>query len=163
VAGSPDECTRVDDDFVQDHRQPGPLPDPQALFERSARLFYAQTRHALQHPNVMDCFGQTPTAVRVGDDRIVRVRRADYGAHPSPPRFSALSQCKAVRLRCRLARTRREAPFFPEAAVNMFLYMLGNMVSVAGRNEPIPATNGVIMVRDVALVGLLLAECRPPR
>jgi predicted nucleotidyltransferase len=53
---------------------------------------------------------------------------------------------------------RREAPFFPEAAVDMFLYMLGNMVSVVGRNEPIPATNGVIMVRDVALVGLLLAE-----
>jgi hypothetical protein len=40
----------------------------------------------------------------------------------------------------------------------MFLYMLGNMVSVVGRNEPIPATNGVMMVRDVALVGLLLAE-----
>jgi predicted nucleotidyltransferase len=53
---------------------------------------------------------------------------------------------------------RREAPFFAEAAVDMFLYMLGNMVSVVGRNEPIPATNGVIMVRDVALVGLLLAE-----
>jgi hypothetical protein len=40
----------------------------------------------------------------------------------------------------------------------MFLYMLGNMVSVVGRNEPVPATNGVIMVRDIALVGLLLAE-----
>ncbi len=53
---------------------------------------------------------------------------------------------------------RREAPFFPEAAVDMFLYMLGNMVSVVGRNEPIPATNGVIMVRDIALIGLLLAE-----
>ncbi len=53
---------------------------------------------------------------------------------------------------------RREAPFFPEAAVDMFLYMLGNMVGVVGRNEPVPATNGVIMVRDIALVGLLLAE-----
>jgi Nucleotidyltransferase domain len=53
---------------------------------------------------------------------------------------------------------RQEAPFFPEAAVDMFLYMLGNMVSVVGRNEPVPATNGVIMVRDIALVGLLLAE-----
>jgi predicted nucleotidyltransferase len=53
---------------------------------------------------------------------------------------------------------RQGAPFFPGAAVDMFLYMLGNMVSVVGRNEPIPATNGVIMVRDVALVGLLLAE-----
>jgi len=53
---------------------------------------------------------------------------------------------------------RREAPFFPEAAVDMFLYMLGNMVSVVGSNEPIRATNGVIMVRDIALVGMLLAE-----
>ena len=53
---------------------------------------------------------------------------------------------------------RREAVFFPEAAVEMFLYMLGNMVAVVGRNEPIPATNGVIMVRDIALVGLFLAE-----
>ena len=52
---------------------------------------------------------------------------------------------------------RREAPC-PEAAVDMFLYMLGNMVSVVGRNEPVRATNGVIMVRDIALVGLLLAE-----
>ncbi|HXQ19914.1 MAG TPA: nucleotidyltransferase domain-containing protein [Acidimicrobiales bacterium] len=49
-------------------------------------------------------------------------------------------------------------PFFPQAAVDMFLYMLGNMVTVVGRNDPIPATNGVIMVRDIALVGLLLAE-----
>ncbi len=53
---------------------------------------------------------------------------------------------------------RREAPFFPEAAVGTFLYMLGNMVSVVGRNEPVPATNGVILVRDIALVGLFLAE-----
>lgn len=36
--------------------------------------------------------------------------------------------------------------------------MLGNMVSVIGRDEVIPASNGVIMVRDVALVTLLLAE-----
>ena len=36
--------------------------------------------------------------------------------------------------------------------------MLGNMVSVVRRNEVVPGTNGVIMVRDVALVGLLLAE-----
>jgi hypothetical protein len=36
--------------------------------------------------------------------------------------------------------------------------MLGNMVSVIGRNELIPATNGVIIVRDIDLVGLLLAE-----
>lgn len=53
---------------------------------------------------------------------------------------------------------RRGEPFFPAAAVRMFLYMLGNMVSVVGRNEVVPGANGVIMVRDVALVGLLLAE-----
>jgi len=49
-------------------------------------------------------------------------------------------------------------PFFPTAAVDMFLYMLGNMVSVVGRDEVIPGSNGVVMVRDIALVGLLLAE-----
>jgi hypothetical protein len=53
---------------------------------------------------------------------------------------------------------RQEAPFFPLAAVEFFLYMLGNMVSVIGRNEVIPASNGVILVRDLALVPLLLAE-----
>lgn len=53
---------------------------------------------------------------------------------------------------------RQGQPFFPTPAVQHFLYMLGNMVSVIGRNEPIPASNGVIMVRDIALVGLLLAE-----
>jgi len=55
-------------------------------------------------------------------------------------------------------RDRQGQPFFPLHAVQHFLYMLGNMVSVIGRNEPIPASNGVIMVRDIALVGLLLAE-----
>jgi hypothetical protein len=53
---------------------------------------------------------------------------------------------------------RQGPPLFPLAAVEHFLYMLGNMVSVIGRNEVIPASNGVIMVRDVALVSLLLAE-----
>lgn len=53
---------------------------------------------------------------------------------------------------------RQGAPFFPLEAVEFFLYMLGNMVSVIGRDEVIPASNGVIMVRDVALVSLLLAE-----
>jgi len=53
---------------------------------------------------------------------------------------------------------RRGEPFYPEAAVSMFLYMLGNVVAAIGRGEPIPASNGVIMTRDVALVGLLLAE-----
>lgn len=49
-------------------------------------------------------------------------------------------------------------PFFPEPDVRSFLYMLGNMVSVIGRDEPIPGTNGVLMVRDTSLVRLLLAE-----
>jgi hypothetical protein len=53
---------------------------------------------------------------------------------------------------------RTTAPFFPEAAVNMFLYLLGNMVAVVGRDEVIPGTNGVIVTRDIALVSLLLAE-----
>jgi hypothetical protein len=53
---------------------------------------------------------------------------------------------------------RRAEPFFPLRAVEHFLYMLGNMVSVIGRNELIPASNGVIIVRDIDLVGLLLAE-----
>jgi hypothetical protein len=49
-------------------------------------------------------------------------------------------------------------PIFPDAAVRYFLYMLGNMVSVIGRNEPIPGSNGVILVRDIALVALFLGE-----
>lgn len=53
---------------------------------------------------------------------------------------------------------RQREPFYPEFAVNHFLYMLGNMVSVVGRNEPIPLTNGVILVRDMCLVRLFLAE-----
>jgi hypothetical protein len=53
---------------------------------------------------------------------------------------------------------RRGEPFFPEWAVQHFLYMLGNMVSVVGRNEPIPLSNGVILVRDMCLVRLFLAE-----
>lgn len=53
---------------------------------------------------------------------------------------------------------RRGDPFFPETVVSMFLYMLGNVVSAIGRNEPVPASNGVIIIRDIALVGLFLAE-----
>lgn len=53
---------------------------------------------------------------------------------------------------------RRSEPFFPTAAVEQFLYMLGNMVSVVGRNEPIPLSNGVLLVRDMCLVKLFLAE-----
>jgi hypothetical protein len=54
--------------------------------------------------------------------------------------------------------SRKGEPFFPLSTVEMFLYMLGNMVSVIGRQELVPATNGVIIVRDIGLVGLLLAE-----
>ena len=53
---------------------------------------------------------------------------------------------------------RRREPFFPDGAVSMFLYMLGNVVAAIGRDEPVPASNGVIMMRDVALVRLFLAE-----
>jgi hypothetical protein len=53
---------------------------------------------------------------------------------------------------------RTSDPFFPAVAVSMFLYMLGNMVAVVGRDEVIPGSNGVIMTRDIALVSLLLAE-----
>lgn len=52
----------------------------------------------------------------------------------------------------------RGEPFYPAGAVETFLYMLGNMVAVAGRGEVVPGMNGVAVVRDVALVGLLLAE-----
>lgn len=53
---------------------------------------------------------------------------------------------------------RRGEPFFPEWAVNHFLYMLGNTVAVVGRNEPIPLSNGVVLIRDLCLVRLFLAE-----
>jgi len=53
---------------------------------------------------------------------------------------------------------RRGDPFYPETVVSGFLYMLGNVVAAIGRNEPIPATNGVIIIRDIHLVGLFLAE-----
>jgi len=53
---------------------------------------------------------------------------------------------------------RRGEPFFPRATVLAFLYMLGNMVSVVGRDEPVPLTNGLFLLRDMSLVRLLLAE-----
>jgi hypothetical protein len=49
-------------------------------------------------------------------------------------------------------------PFYPWWLVNFFLYMLGNMVTVVGRNEVIPGTNGVLMCRDTQLIALFLAE-----
>jgi hypothetical protein len=42
--------------------------------------------------------------------------------------------------------------------VDWFLYMVGASVGVVGRNEVVPGSNGVVMVRDLALVGLFLAE-----
>lgn len=53
---------------------------------------------------------------------------------------------------------RRRDPFFPEGAVMWFIYMLGNVVAAIGRDEPVPASNGVILMRDVGLVRLFLAE-----
>ena len=53
---------------------------------------------------------------------------------------------------------RTREPFLSAQAVEGFLYMLGNVVSAIGRNEVIPAMNGVIMIRDLCLVRLLLGE-----
>jgi hypothetical protein len=53
---------------------------------------------------------------------------------------------------------RRGDPFYPEGTVSFFLYMLGNVVAAIGRDEPVPASNGVIMMRDIGLVRLFLAE-----
>ena len=53
---------------------------------------------------------------------------------------------------------RRGEPFFPSWLVEWFLYMVGASVGVVGRNEPVPGSNGVLVVRDIGLVGLFLAE-----
>ncbi len=71
---------------------------------------------------------------------------------------SAARQGRAVAVRSDAAPRPASEPFYPEAAVSTFLYTLGNVVAAIGRDEPIPASNGVILVRDVCLVGLLLAE-----
>lgn len=42
--------------------------------------------------------------------------------------------------------------------MSFFLYMQGNVVAAIGRDEPVPASNGVILMRDIGLVGLFLAE-----
>jgi hypothetical protein len=49
-------------------------------------------------------------------------------------------------------------PYFPAEVVDWYFYMLGNLVVVIGRNEPILAANGAIIVRDTCLVPLLMAE-----
>jgi hypothetical protein len=53
---------------------------------------------------------------------------------------------------------RRGDPFFPAWLVAWFLYMVGASVGVVGRNEVVPGSNGVLVVRDIGLVGLFLAE-----
>lgn len=49
-------------------------------------------------------------------------------------------------------------PYFPEAAIETFFYIFGNLVTVVGRNEPVLATNGVVTIRDTCLVPLFYAE-----
>ena len=49
-------------------------------------------------------------------------------------------------------------PFFPSWLVGWFLYMVGASVGVVGRDEIVPGSNGVVVVRDIGLVGLFLAE-----
>lgn len=49
-------------------------------------------------------------------------------------------------------------PYFPAPVVDWFFYMLGNLAAVVGRNEPVLGTNGVISIRDTALVPLMYAE-----
>jgi hypothetical protein len=49
-------------------------------------------------------------------------------------------------------------PYFPPAVVDWFFYMLGNLVTVVGRNEPVLATLGSVTIRDYCLVPLFCAE-----
>lgn len=49
-------------------------------------------------------------------------------------------------------------PRFPRETVDWFFYMLGNIVTVVGRDDAALAMLGVLTVRDTCLVPLLLAE-----
>ena len=49
-------------------------------------------------------------------------------------------------------------PYFPREAVDWFFYMLGTLVTVVGRNEPVLATLGTVTLRDTCLVPLFYAE-----
>ncbi len=49
-------------------------------------------------------------------------------------------------------------PYFPADAVNLYLYLLGNLAVVLGRGELLMAANGATMRRDVGLVPVMLAE-----
>lgn len=48
-------------------------------------------------------------------------------------------------------------PYWPENVVPMFLYFLGNLVTVLGRDERVVANQGIGVVRDL-LIRLMLAE-----
>jgi predicted nucleotidyltransferase len=48
-------------------------------------------------------------------------------------------------------------PYWPEGAVNLFFYFLGNLVTVLGRDERIAANQGLGITRD-QLIALMLAE-----
>lgn len=50
------------------------------------------------------------------------------------------------------------APWFPRESVDWFFYMLGNIVTVVGRDDAALAMLGVLTVRDTCLVPLFLAE-----
>ncbi len=49
-------------------------------------------------------------------------------------------------------------PYFPHETVDWFFHMLGNLVTVVGRNEPVLGSLGTMTLRDTCLVPLLYAE-----
>lgn len=49
-------------------------------------------------------------------------------------------------------------PYFPAANVDWFFYMLGKLVTVVGRNDPVLGMTGAVTTRDTCLVPLLCAE-----
>ncbi|MFG1818559.1 aminoglycoside 6-adenylyltransferase [Kribbella sp. NPDC049174] len=48
-------------------------------------------------------------------------------------------------------------PYWPQGAVNLFFYFLGNLVVVLGRDERVVGNQGISVVRD-QLIALMLAE-----
>lgn len=50
------------------------------------------------------------------------------------------------------------APYFPNQAVNLYLYLFGKMPAVVARNEPILLNNGVVAERDICLTQLFYGE-----
>ncbi|HEY1174800.1 MAG TPA: nucleotidyltransferase domain-containing protein [Phytomonospora sp.] len=48
-------------------------------------------------------------------------------------------------------------PYFPQRAVNLYFYFLGNLVTVLGRDERVVGNSGIVAVRD-QLVQLMRAE-----